>query len=183
MNKLNLNTAIFISLLLIAMLLNGCKKEEKVPTTTDKLTSYTWIVTAAKFEPAVQIDQYTKLENIYIMEPCFQDDKYKFSTSGTYNFDKAGQCNVNDLSYNGTWSFQNSESQILLSNYGNSGLSKLVSITELTTSIFNFYIPISNQQDVSIVLKSYGLEGYLSKAGSPVSIQEGTKFKMTYRAL
>ncbi|MBI4944987.1 MAG: hypothetical protein HY840_01145 [Bacteroidetes bacterium] len=172
-------------LLMVFLFFSSCKKKDAEPSNTQKLTSYNWLIATAKIDPALQVNSLESVGSIYDrMEPCYQDDKTKFSSDGAYTVDKStNKCNGSDQNFSGSWAFQNNESKLYMSNFGNTSTPVTFSVNELSSFVVTLSYPISNTAELTTVLKAYGLDGLLQKATVPSSIPSGTKFILTMRAL
>jgi hypothetical protein len=182
-----LTTILLFLVLICSFVFTGCKKKDNEPTKTEKLTGYNWYVTSAKVDPQVTIsNQLTPIGSIYDqMEPCYKDDKIKFSADGSYTIDKGSNtCNTADQNYSAAWSFKDSETKLYLTNYGNTGEPITFNITELSTNIITLMTPVSNTAQLRLILQAYGLEYLLGTAKSvDPTFASGTKFTLVLRAL
>lgn len=182
-----LASILFIIALLYSIFYTGCKKKDIEPSNTEKLTGYNWYISSAKVSPQININgQLTPIGNIFdVMEPCFKDDKIKFSKEGSYAVGKGSNtCNATDIGYSAAWSFQDSETKLYIANYGNTGMPITFTITELSTQIITLVIPVSNTAELRLISQAYGLEYLLgpSKSVDP-TFAANTKFILILRAL
>lgn len=175
-------------LLIISFLLSGlfffpaCKKKEDEPGKTTMLTGYNWVVTSAKLDPAITVaGNPTPVSSIYDqMEPCYKDDKTKFESSGTYTVNIGTNICSTEKNYGSDWKFQNSETTIMINNFGNTGTPLTFSLNEFSTHIMTLQLTITTGTQLNTILRAYGFP--TAKANEP-AFQSGTKFTVVMRTL
>ncbi len=128
---------IAIACLASGLMITSCKKEETpaptpaAPVTkTSLLTGKTWKVTAARYKvnSGAWTDAYST------MTACQKDNVTSFTTANVYTIDEgATKCNSADpQTLNGTWSFQNNESKIVMGYNSQSSTQNITTLNENT---------------------------------------------------
>jgi len=97
----------------------GCKDEEATPskTRTELLTLSPWKMTAATYDPGVDLGG-TIVTDIYaqVFEDCDKDDTQKYNTNGTLVYDEGENKCDPSLPQTGTssWRFNTDETKIII---------------------------------------------------------------------
>ncbi|MCF8367689.1 MAG: lipocalin family protein [Bacteroidales bacterium] len=105
------------------ILLSSCSKSDDEPagdtpkTTTEKLTSGNWKVTAMTIDPGINFFGTIYTDFYAQMEACEKDDLIKFNSNGTITDDEgATKCDANDpqATTEGTWVLSADNSQLTI---------------------------------------------------------------------
>lgn len=182
MKRTSIKSCTLIFMIFLFGFIIGCKKKDKEPSKTDKLTGYSWVATSAKLSPSISIPSNpTPIESIYDqMEPCFKDDKIKFANNGTYLLDIGENKCSSEVNYSATWAFGNNETSLTINNFGNTGNPLTFSINELSTNIMTLQLTITSSTQQNTILRTYGFP--TSKSNDPV-FQSGTTFTLVMRTI
>ncbi len=96
-----------LSMLMIALLSNSCKKADTPPTNTELLTRSPWILLSASASG-------TDVTNNPLLT-CFKDNIITFAAAGTFNVNESAVICSPSTAGNFTWTFQSGETQLVLS--------------------------------------------------------------------
>jgi len=133
--KLNYTLLIVLSSFII-LTINSCKKDnEDEPSKTELITEKDWKMSSVKMDPGIM--GFTDAS--YYIEECVKDNQYTFKTNGSIvmnegdsKCDSTAQQEIEE----GTWAFNDDQSQIIFSDsefFGEMTLSKLT-VDELILS-------------------------------------------------
>ncbi len=113
--------------------LTSCKKEEpiKAKTKTELLCASSWKIYEITVNPGVEVAGTVVTDLFALLEPCLQDDTYRYNNNGTGLHDEGPtKCIVSDpQSTPLTWTFNPSETQ-LIENNDNDNLSDIVQLDD-----------------------------------------------------
>ncbi|MBP6456263.1 MAG: hypothetical protein KA275_05980 [Chitinophagaceae bacterium] len=117
-----MNTVKKLTLLTLTVLsIASCKKDKTTTTTTTAktktqlLTQKSWKLTNVRYK----IDNGAWVDAYATVQSCAKDNILNYLTTSAYNVDEgATKCNTTDPQtlISGTWAFQNSETQLALTN-------------------------------------------------------------------
>lgn len=128
-------------LLITALFISGCKKDDKSQSKTDMLTSVQWKMSAFTISPPMDIDLDGIIDSdLYATyDACNKDDYFVFKKDGTLDINEGpSRCSSYDPQVETVnWAFVNDEKEIIID--GDRG-----TIKELTASRFVITVPFGN---------------------------------------
>lgn len=170
---------IVLCLIVFTLFSISCKKKKQndpTPSKTEILTYKSWVFSAMKFSPAIQIDSFPiPISDIYpFMQECATDNFLTFKSDYSFISDEGAlKCDTAlPQTTSGTWHFNPDETQITFSSFNGLEGEVTFDMVELSRDKFSYRYIINSIGDLA---QYFDTTGY----SNMVTIAPGTKFTVT----